>query len=170
MPVGALSVVFHSCVQPQMGFGFPDLNPRALRTFHLLSVGVHGQLRADITRESPHPSDSGSASLLDFLSLLLLPVHFGFMSKFHQDLLVHLADLLPSLLDFFCVGMEHAWKLRKWFLKNNQLSWISFLSRAISHGTFTNKFLASFEDNTSVMTLHHLPHYLLWISLFKTTN
>lgn len=106
MPVGALSVVFHSCVQPQMGFGFPDLNPRALRTFHLLSVGVHGQLRADITRESPHPSDSGSASLLDFLSLLLLPVHFGFMSKFHQDLLVHLADLLPSLLDFFCVGMD----------------------------------------------------------------
>lgn len=64
------------------------------------------------------------------------------LSLISSSALIH-AGLLPPLLDFLLIRMDHSWAWRRWFLYNNQLSQTPFPFRAISHGILPRRALKS---------------------------
>lgn len=57
---------------------------------------------------------------------------FSYLSVFRSSLLI-CASLVPSLVDFLFVRMDHSWFWRRWPLKVNWLSWTPLLSTILFH-------------------------------------
>lgn len=94
---------------------------------------------------APHP-------LWD-MTVLPSPLHFLFIPElFKNSLFIHLG-LLPLLLDFLHVRMDHSWGWKRWSLKFNHLSYITLLSVGLYPTKFFQSGLWNSETQNSVWIL-----------------
>lgn len=94
---------------------------------------------------APHP-------LWD-MTVLPSPLHFLFIPElFKNSLFIHLG-LLPLLLDFLHISMDHSWGWKRWSLKFNHLSYITLLSVGLYPTKFFQSGLWNSETQNSVWIL-----------------